>query len=40
VSSKLITRRFSNREGSGALEHSHMMSGMASGGGAGSGLVR
>ena len=33
VSSKLITRRFSNREGSGAIEGSHMMSGMASGGG-------
>jgi hypothetical protein len=49
VSSKLITRRFSNREGSGAIEISHgmnshnmMMSGMASGGGggAGGGLVR
>ena len=45
MSSKLITRRFSNREGSGALEggshnmnsHNMLMSGIASGGG---GLVR
>lgn len=42
MSSKLITRRFSNREGSGAIDLSHNMNShnMMGGGASGGGLVR